>query len=128
MTANGSEEAFFVLKFHESRSVTIVQRHFRTKFGKQPQSDNSIRRWYTQFQETGCVCKRKSTGMPSVTEEQAEQVRQAFVWSPRKSGTVTGSRELGIPQPTVWCILRKRLKLKPYRLMLLQKLQPGDHY
>ena len=35
---------------------TIVQRQFRTKFEKQPQSDNSIGRWYAQFQETGCVC------------------------------------------------------------------------
>ena len=39
---------------------TILQRQFRTKFGKQPPSDNSIRRWYALFQETGyvrvCVC------------------------------------------------------------------------
>jgi len=34
----------------------IVQRQFRTKFGKQPPSDNSIPSWYAQFQETGCVC------------------------------------------------------------------------
>jgi len=34
----------------------IVQWQFHTKFGKQPPSDNSIRRWYGQFQETGCVC------------------------------------------------------------------------
>jgi hypothetical protein len=27
----------------------------RTKFGKQPPSDNSIRRWYAHFQETGCM-------------------------------------------------------------------------
>ena len=73
------------------------------------------------------MCERKGTGRPSVTEEQVEQVRQTFVWSPTKS-TVRGSRELGIPQPTVWHILRKRLKLKPYCLMLLQKLQPDDHY
>jgi len=116
-----------VLTFHECRSVTIVQRQFHTKFGKQPPSDNTIRRWCAQYQETGCVCKRKNTGRPSVTEEQAEQVRQEFVRSPRKS-TVRGNRELGIPQPTVWRILRKRLKLKPYRLMLLQRLQPDDHH
>ena len=73
------------------------------------------------------MCKRKSTGRPSVTEEQVEQVRQAFVWNPRKS-TLRGSRELGIPQPTVWCILRKRLKLKPYHIMLLQKLLPDEHH
>ena len=46
MAANGSEKAFCVLTFNECRSVTIVQRQFRTKFGKEPPSDNSIRRWY----------------------------------------------------------------------------------
>ena len=35
---------------------TVFQREFRTKFGKQPPSDNSIRRWYAQFQERGCGC------------------------------------------------------------------------
>jgi len=35
---------------------TIVQRQFCTKFGKQPPSGNSIRRWYAQFQETGFMC------------------------------------------------------------------------
>jgi len=34
---------------------TIVQRQFRTKFGRQPLSDNSIRKRYAQFQETGYV-------------------------------------------------------------------------
>ena len=100
MAANGSEKAFCVLTFHECRSVTIVQQQFRIKFGKQPPSDNSIQWWYARFQETGCVCKRKSTGRPCVTEEQVEQITQAFVRSPRNS-TVRGSRELGITQPTV---------------------------
>jgi hypothetical protein len=36
-----------------------------------------------QCQERGCVCKRKSTGRPSVTEGQVED-RQAFVRSARK--------------------------------------------
>ena len=34
MAANGSKKAFCVLTFHECQSVTIVQRQFRTKFGK----------------------------------------------------------------------------------------------
>ena len=74
MAANGSEKAFCVLTFQECRSVTIVQRQFRTKFGKELPSDNSTRRWYAQFQETGCVCKRESTSRPSVTEQQVEHV------------------------------------------------------
>ena len=45
----------------------------------------------------------------------------------RKSN-VRGSRQLGIPRPTMWRILRKRLRLKPYRLMLLQKSEPDDHH
>ena len=72
--------------------MNVSWRQFCTKFGKRPPSDNSIRRWYAQFQGTGCVCKRKSTGRPSVTEEEVEQVRQAFVRSHRKS-TLRGSRE-----------------------------------
>ena len=46
MAANGSEKAFCVLTFHECRSVTIVQRQSRTKFGEQPPSDNYIRKFY----------------------------------------------------------------------------------
>jgi hypothetical protein len=68
-SANGSEKTFCVLTFHECRSVTIVQRQFRTKLGKEPPSDNSIRRRYAQFQETGCVCKRKSTAIETITAD-----------------------------------------------------------
>ena len=35
---------------------TIVQRQFRTNFGKHPPSDSSIRRWYAEFQKIGCLC------------------------------------------------------------------------
>ena len=45
----------------------------------------------------------------------------SFERSPRKS-TRRGSRELGIPQPTVWRVLRRRLLFKPHRLQLVQAL------
>jgi hypothetical protein len=32
-----------------------------------------------------------------------------------------------MPQPSVWCILRKRLCVKGYLLQLLQVLNPQDH-
>ena len=51
--------AWCILKYrviqNDCRGAT-VQRQFRTKFGEQPPSDNSIRSWCAQFQETGCVC------------------------------------------------------------------------
>lgn len=123
--ATGAEKAYVVLEFHSYQSVTAVQRQFRTKFNKDPPTAKSIRRWYAQFTASGCLCKGKSTGRPKVCEETVERVRESFARSPQKS-TNRASRELNIPQPTVWKILRKRLKLKPYRLQLLQALTPND--
>jgi hypothetical protein len=37
------------------------------------------------------------------------------------------SRELQIPQSSVWRILRKRLRVKGYRLQLFYALNPQDH-
>ena len=58
---------------------TIVQRQFRTKFGKQPPYDNSVRRWYAQFQETGCVCipelkVRIRTAIETITADMLQTV------------------------------------------------------
>ncbi|PNF43471.1 hypothetical protein B7P43_G10811, partial [Cryptotermes secundus] len=62
---------------------------------------------YRQFKDTGCLCKRKITGRPNVPNETVERLREIFVRSPQKS-TVRASRELGLPQQTVWKILRRR--------------------
>lgn len=125
MAATGSEKSFCVLEFHSSKSVITVQRAFRLKFHKDSPSDNSIRAWYRQFNETGCLCKRKSTGRPSTSDAIVDSVRESFIRSPSKS-TASAGRELGIPKTTVWRVLRKRLLFKPYHLQLLQHLSDGD--
>ena len=43
-----------------------------------------------------------------VSEENVRHIQESFERSPRKSIRRV-SRELGIPQPTVWCVLRRRL-------------------
>jgi len=58
---------------------TIVQWQFRTKSGKQPPSDNFIRTWYAQFQETGCVCipelkVRIRTSIETITADMLQTV------------------------------------------------------
>jgi len=56
------DETYFISVLPKYRVIqnycrrAIVQRQFRTKFGKQPPSDNYIRRWYAQFEEKGFVC------------------------------------------------------------------------
>lgn len=125
MAATQVEKAYCVLELAKTNSVTVVQRYFRTKYGKPPPTRQSIYDWYERFESSGCVCKKKSTGRPSVTEEKIDSVRDVFVRSPGKS-TRSASLELQIPQPTVWKILRKRLKMTPYKLQLVQSLNDND--
>ncbi|GBL87293.1 hypothetical protein AVEN_270553-1 [Araneus ventricosus] len=60
--ATVQEKAMCVLWFSETKSVITTQRRFRTTYKKDPPSDNSIRCWLIQFQETGSVLDRKGAG------------------------------------------------------------------
>jgi hypothetical protein len=61
-----------------------------------------------------------------VSGEKGERVRAPFAHSPKKY-VRRASRELAMPQMTVWKVLRKRLQMRPYRLQLLQALRHADH-
>lgn len=123
--STGQHKAFCVLRFSKCESIITVQRDFRRHYGIDAPTAQSIRRWYKQFEETGCLCKGKSTGRPRVSDDNVERIRESFQRSPCKS-TNRASRELEIPQTTVWRVLRRRLTMKPYRLQLLQALKPND--
>jgi hypothetical protein len=45
-------------------------------------TDKTIRAWYKQFTETGCLCKQKSSGCPLTAEAEVEPVRAMLmrVW------------------------------------------------
>ncbi|CAM9678528.1 unnamed protein product [Lampetra planeri] len=53
-----------------------VQRAFQRCFGIDPPISKSIRRWYRQFEETGCLCKGKSTGRPRTSEENVRRIQE----------------------------------------------------
>jgi len=59
--------------------VITVQRAFRAQYAKDPPTDKTIRAWYKQFTETGCLCKQKSRGRPLTAEDKVERVRASFV-------------------------------------------------
>jgi hypothetical protein len=69
--------------------------------------------------------KRRSTGRPRVSDADVDRIREAFKASPQKS-THLASRQLQLPQKTVWRVLRKRLVIKPYKLQMVQALTPND--
>ena len=83
--ATPEQKAFRVLQFVKHESVVSVQRAFRRQFNSDPPSPSSIRRWYQQFQTTGCLCKGKSAGRPCASQESVERVRQSFLRSLKKS-------------------------------------------
>jgi len=97
-----------VHEFIKTEQATAVQRVFRLRFNIQPPTRKSVCRWNHQFEQIGCLCKGKSFGRPRVSEENVRRIQESFERSPRKS-TRRASRELGIPQPTVWRVLRRRL-------------------
>ena len=103
---------FCVREFIKTESATAVKRVFRLRFNIQPLMRKSICRWNHQFEQIGCLCKGKSSGRPRVSEENVRRIQESFERRPRKS-TRRASRELGIPQPTVWRVLRSRLLFKP---------------
>ena len=99
---------FCVRQFIKTESTTVVQRAFRLRFNIQPPTRKSICLWNHQFEQICCLCKGKRSGRPRVSEENVRRIQESFERSPRKS-TRRASRELGIPQPTVWRVLRRRL-------------------
>ena len=123
--ASMQHKAFSVLEFSKTSSVIMVQRAFRRRYEIDPPLAKNIRRWYKQFQETGCLYKGNSPGPPRTSKEKVHPIQEAFQRNSRKSA-LRASRELTIPHVTVWRALRRRLLTKPYRLQLVQALRVGD--
>ena len=67
-----AEKAFCVLELAKMKSITLVQRHFRRRYGKPPRTSQSIYDWSKKFQETVCLRKGKSSGRPPLSEETVE--------------------------------------------------------
>jgi hypothetical protein len=76
---------FCVLEYHKSNSVCTAQRAFRAKYAKDSPTGKTIRAWYEQFTETGCLCKQKSSGRPLTAEDDVERVRASFLHIPNIS-------------------------------------------
>ena len=49
--------------------MVTVQRAFRGKYAKDSTTDKTIRAWYKQFTETGCLCKQKAPMLTLVWQE-----------------------------------------------------------
>jgi hypothetical protein len=51
---------------------------------KDPPSDNAIRRWLKQFQETGRVLHRRGAGSLSISQEDVDRIQEALSRNPQQ--------------------------------------------
>ena len=59
-----NKKAFCVLEFAKTESIVTVQRSFRIMYHTEPPTDKTIREWYMKFQQSGCLCAAKRSGLP----------------------------------------------------------------
>jgi hypothetical protein len=52
----------------ETKSVIQIQRRYRTQYGKDPPSDNALRRWLKRFQETGSIVAAIEAVIPQMLD------------------------------------------------------------
>jgi hypothetical protein len=52
-----------------------MKRRYRTEHGKDSPTDNAIRRWLNQLQETGCVVAAMETATQQMLEEHLDILR-----------------------------------------------------
>ena len=100
----------------KTESVILVQQAFQRRFGIATPSTKKRSSLVQTIRRKVCWCKRKSSERPRTSEEAALKVQDIF----RKA------HELGIPQPTVWRVLRRHLTIQPYKLHMMQAHRAGD--
>jgi hypothetical protein len=74
MAAPG-EKSLFVSEYHVITSLVAVQSACRAQYANDQPTDKTIRAWYKQFTETGCLCKHKSSGRLLTAEYRTDVFR-----------------------------------------------------
>ena len=128
---NDQLKAQCVLWMHELKSPTAVIRKLRYVKGMKSglPSRSTIRFWYKNFQETGNFkgkSKNKKGPKKVVTEETVHTLSNLYKDNPRTPVRVA-AREVPISKSTVHRVIRRRLKLYPYKIQLTQALKPADY-
>ena len=111
--------------FIETKSDVQTQQNYGIKCGRDPPSRPLVRLWHKKFMETGTVFDAGRSERPRTSEENIENVSQAFRCSPMKS-IRTAARQLELPHSTMHKVLHKNLRLYAYKVQMLQALQPNN--
>lgn len=135
MPLQKKDRALLVKLFYQngSNSVAALREYRRLKgLRKGPMSKNGLKKMIMKFEATGDFGVQPGRGRKPVANETVADVTTAVVerastsrYSSASARSV--SRELAIPWSTVRKILRSILKWYPYKIHMVQMLQPQDH-
>ena len=117
-----------VLWMHETGSPTAVRRKFCTKYGRSSvaPSRKVIRIWYEKFIETGQLKSTTKRGRKPVKDASVNALNELFTEQPETS-VRQAAQHVPISKSSVQRVIKKRLKLFPYKIQLVQALKPGDY-
>jgi hypothetical protein len=76
--ATAQEKRMCIFPFFKTKSVIKKQLRYRTQYLKDPPSDNAIRSWVKEFQETGNVLHPKGAERTSTWQEVLDRIQEAW--------------------------------------------------
>lgn len=127
------QRSFCIRNFFElNHSYIAVRRRFRARYSlhnvNEAPSTNLIKSWIKKFEENGSLENIRPPGLQrSVrTNQNIDRVRDAVAQDPRRSVRKQAS-VLQLHRSTVFRILKKDLKLHPYKTQIVQELKETDY-
>ena len=121
-------ETYFKNNDSATRTQRVFRRHFNLgRHGAVP-TRQTIINWVNALRTTASATNKKPPGRRRTirSPENVERVRVAFQQSPRRS-VLQHSQALGISDRSVRRILHLDLHFHPYKLQIVQKLDPRDY-
>ena len=126
VSISNSRKAACVQRYIQTGSITATRRWYATTYNETAPSENSIKRWHRRFLQYGTAAGLPRSGRPQTSPQIVSIIEAAFHENPRLSLRVA-DRELQIPRSTIDDVLRRKLKIFPYKISFLQQLLPNDY-
>lgn len=125
-----SEQRVFIIRnYYASKSVAYVSSKFKQEFKsrKNPVSRKHVYALVSKFEATGSIEDIAKPGRPKSvrSEENISSLQTTFENSPKKSLRRTSS-ETGLSRSSIHNIVRKDLKLYPYKIQIMHSLSITD--
>jgi len=119
-----------ILWMNQYKSAVVVRRKFRTKYPNYRHNIPSrtvIRTWYSRFSETGRIDQgNEHRGRPPVRPQIVEAIDNIYKENPSTS-IRQAAQQVPICKTSVHKVVRKNIKLYPYKIQMLQSLEHSDY-